>query len=380
MYDPDVAGPLDRLTAPPYDVISDSRRRSYLDASAHNIVHVDLAEGSDDPDAPDSRYVGAAEQLRTWIERGVLRRTLPAYFAYEVAFELGGASRWIRGLFCAMELEPWGGRVLPHEQVMAGPVEDRLCLLRATRTHLSAIYGTVVGPCAPLTDLLDRTAHARAPYEVADREGSTHRMWSIDAAEPVDAWLADQPLLIADGHHRYTTALAYRDERHAAEGAGPWDRILTLVVDAGSQDVPVLPYHRVQLHGETPEGGEPVAGLEEAMARVDDTSGRYATVSRGQDGRLDYRVHQLLGGPPVVRALHDEVLDRTAPDEALLFTHEAEDADEMVRTGQAVAAYLLPPTHPDRILATVERGDRLPRKSTFFWPKPRTGMVMMPLD
>jgi uncharacterized protein (DUF1015 family) len=380
VYDPAIAGPLDRLTAPPYDVISESRRRSYLDGSAHNIVHLDLAEGSDDPAAADSRYVGAAELLEEWRRRGVVRGTPPAYFAYEVEFRLDDAARRIRGVFCAMALEPWGGAVLPHEHVMPGPVEDRLCLLRATATHLSAIYGTIAGPCEPLRDLLARTAETQAPYEVHDGEGVTHRMWSIDADAPIDRWVAGETLLIADGHHRYTTALAYRDERHAADGPGPWDRILTLLVDAGSQDVPVLPYHRVQLDGDPPPSdGDPVADLASALASLDDDAGVFATVVLAADGRPTYRLHRLQGGPPAVSALHEELLDRIAPGDALRFTHDVGDADEMVRTGQAVAAYLLPPTHPDRIMVAVARGDRLPRKSTFFWPKPRTGMVMMPL-
>jgi uncharacterized protein (DUF1015 family) len=379
VYDPAVAGPLDRLTAPPYDVISDSRRRSYLDGSAHNIVHLDLAEGNDDPEAPDSRYAGAAELLRTWIDKGVLRRTIPSYFAYEVRYRALGDDRSVRGVFCALELEPWGGMVLPHEEVMGGPVQDRLSLLRATRTHLSAIYGTIPGPVRALADHLDETCRRPSTFEVLDGEGVRHRMWELTATTPVNEWLADQPMLIADGHHRYTTALAYRDERHAAEGPGPWDRILTLIVDAGAQDVRVLPYHRVQLAGTPPGEGSRVATLAAALEALDDDVGRYATVTRRADGRVDYRLHAVEGRPPTVRALHDERLDRDAPGDAVRFTHDAGDADEMVRTGQAVAAYLLPPTHPDRILAAIRRGERLPRKSTFFWPKPRTGMVLMPL-
>ncbi len=162
VYDPAIAGPLDRLTAPPYDVISESRRRSFLDGSAYNIVHLDLAEGSDDPTAPTSRYDGAAELLADWRTRGILRSVGPNYFAYEMRFTLGGRDRSLRGVFCALELEPWGGSVLPHEETMGGPIEDRLRLLRATRTHLSAIYGTVSGPCRQLADLLDQRRLGRA--------------------------------------------------------------------------------------------------------------------------------------------------------------------------------------------------------------------------
>lgn len=221
VYDTAVAGPLDRLTAPPYDVISESRRRSYLDGSAHNIVHLDLAEGSDDPSAPDSRYAGAAELLAEWRARGILRPTGSAYFAYETRFALDGHDRILRGVFCALELEPWGGSVLPHEETMDGPIEDRLQLLRATRTHLSAIYGTVSGPSRPLAELLGSVASKTPMSFVRDREGVEHRLWRLEPSEPVRAWLADEPLLIADGHHRFATALAYRDERRRDDGPGP---------------------------------------------------------------------------------------------------------------------------------------------------------------
>lgn len=151
------------------------------------------------------------------------------------------------------------------------------------------------------------------------------------------------------------------------------------MVDAGSQDVTVLPYHRVQLDGDAPPGGDRVADLRAALAAIDDAAMRFATVTRAHD-EIVYRVHSLPGDPPIVCALHEQILDRTAPGDAIRFTHDAADADEVVRNRQASVAYLLPATTPARIRAVVERGDRLPRKSTFFWPKPRTGMLLMPLD
>jgi uncharacterized protein (DUF1015 family) len=237
----------------------------------------------------------------------------------------------------------------------------------------------VSGPSHALAALLDRFTSDDPMSVVRDHEGVEHRLWPLPAGEPVGAWLADEPLLIADGHHRFATALAYRDERRRHDGPGPWDRILALVVDAGSQDVTVLPYHRVQLDGDPPSGGDRVADLSGALAAIDDADMRFATVARAHGG-IDYRVHTLPGEPPVVCALHDQLLDRIAPGDALRFTHDAADADEVVRNRQAAVAYLLPATTPARIRAVVERGDRLPRKSTFFWPKPRTGMLLMPLD
>jgi uncharacterized protein (DUF1015 family) len=375
------AGSLDRLTAPPYDVISGPGRRAVADASPHNIVHVDLAEGEDDPTVPGSRYTRAAELLRAWRMEGVLKATeAPTYFAYEMRFEFAAEERRIRGVLCAMELELWGGGVLPHEETMPGPVQDRLQLLRATRTHLSPVYGTIAGPCRPLARLLDDVTRRAAAFDVTDDEDVRHRMWPLDGRIEIDTWVAGEPLLIADGHHRYTTALAYRDERRAAAGPGPWDRILTLLVDAGTQEVPVLPYHRVQLEGDTAPGRRPVADLDAMLDALDDAAGRYGTATPTPDGAVRYAVDELRGGPPAVRSLHREVLDGRSPGDAIRFTHVAADADAAVRRGDARAAYFLPATTPERIRAVVERGDRLPRKSTFFWPKPRSGMALMPLD
>ena len=378
VYEPSVAGPLDLLTSPPYDVINAAREREYRDASPHNIVHVDLAEAP--ADRSIDRYDRAAQLLARWRAEGVLRRTEPSYFVYELGFTLDGRPGRVRGLFGAMDLEPWGGSVLPHEQTMPGPVQDRLQLLRATRTHLSAIYGTVAGPCAALASALERASAATPDVDLLDEEGVRHRLWAMPDDGSIAAMLADEPLLIADGHHRYTTALAYRDERHASAGPGPWDRILTFVVDAGTEQVPVLPYHRIQVAGEPLPGGEDVADLAALLEAVDDETLVVGTAIPTADGHVRYATHTLAGAPPAVRALHEGYLDHAAPGDALWFTHDALDADDAVRTGGASAAYLLPPTVPSRIRAVIEAGERLPRKSTFFWPKPRTGLVLMPLD
>lgn len=379
-YDVDRAGPLDRLTAPPYDTISDPRRAGLLAGSPHNVVHLDLAEGSEDPAAAGNRYARASALLRSWALEGIIRVDAEArYHAYEMSFDLAGRQARTRGLFVALELEPWGGDILPHEDTMPGPVHDRLCLLRETRTHLSAVYGTVAGPVNPLRELLEDACAAPPDAEIVDEEGVRHRRWRLPADAAPEASLAGRHLLIADGHHRYTTALAFREERRAEAGPGPWDRILALVVDAGTEDVPVMPYHRVQTRGRPIAGGDVAPSLEELLAALDDDTLRYGVVSGGRHGPR-FAWGELDGDPPTVRELHAQVLDASAPADALRFTHDVDDAVASVVDGTAVAAYLLPATTPQRILAVVERGERLPRKSTFFWPKPRTGMVMMPVD
>jgi uncharacterized protein (DUF1015 family) len=379
-YDVAVAGPLDRLTAPPYDVISDPRRSRLVADSPRNVVRVDLAEGDPDPTVEGNRYDAAAALLSEWRDRGVLRlEDEPSYYAYEMAFEANGRPERTRGVFVAMDLEPWNGDVLPHEDTMPGPIDDRLCLLRATRTHVSAVYATVRGPIEPLRALLEATGRTRAAALVTDEEGVRHRLWRLPSGLPIDAWLGDRRVLIADGHHRYATALAFREEQRATSGPGPWDRILALVVDADSERVRVLPYHRLQLGGEPPrDNGEARSSLAETLGALDDDLPTYGTVTL-DTGAPRFEIHRLAGGPPAVCALHDQVLDRMVAADQLRFTPDADEVVAAVVSGTAVAGYLLPPTTPERIMAIAANGERLPRKSTFFWPKPRTGMLMMPL-
>lgn len=369
VYDVAVAGTLDRVTTPPYDVISESLGREYR-AEPLNIAQIDSAGGDGDA------YARAGELLRGWVDQGVLVRTPLAFQAYEMR---ANTTERVRGVFCAMELQDWGGDVLPHEETMAGPVEDRLRLLRATHTHLSAVYGTVGGPCPSLGDLLDDVTSTPPDAELVDEQGVTHRRWSIPADEPIGGWLADEPLLIADGHHRYTTALAYRDEMRATSGPGRWDRLLTFIVDAGSERLSVRPFHRVQLSGGTPAPGRAVSDLTELLAALSDDDLRVGIV-RPDGAHVELTVQDLSGEPPAVRALHDGLLDAIAPPGTLRFTPDVAEAVAAVKSGDAVASYLLPPTTPDRIRKVVERGERLPQKSTYFWPKPRTGVVLMPLD
>ena len=394
VFDAAVSGPLESVTAPPYDVISDHRRLGYMRASPFSVVHLDLAEGADDPADPESRYARAGRLLRDWEAQGALRRAHdPCYYAYEMsaAAGLSGAKpgntlkplRTVLGLICAMELEDWGGTVLPHERVREGPVSDRLALLRATRTHLSPIYGELEGTDGRLDALVREATSAPTPFEAVDVQGVRHRMWPIVAGAPIQdrlEHLQGGRVLIADGHHRYTAALRYRTEQRHLDGPGPWDAVLTLVVDSEAGRLPVMPFHRVQLTGEAPSvAGEPMSGLAETLGALRDDDLTVGTIAMDACGEVRYRVIRLAGEPPAVRVLHEELL-ADLPPRSLRYVAEAAEADAALRRGEAVAVYLLPPTTPGRIRAVVERGERLPQKSTYFWPKPRTGMVMMPLD
>ena len=374
LYDPARVGDLAAVTAPPYDVILPHEQDALHGASPYNIARVDL--GAETGGDPYDKYMHAAGLLRRWRQDRVLVQAgVHSVYPYEMRFIYRGAERRVRGVFLEVALEPWGEGVLPHERTTAAPVEDRLRLVRATRADLSPIYAVVPGPSEPQSALLDRTD--RPPdRELIDDEGTAHRLWVERPDETLIAWYRDRRLLVADGHHRYQTALAHQAEMHPAHGPGPWDAVMMLVVDAATEEPPVLPIHRLLRVDPLPRlPGTRVHDLSEVLYELAGDEMRFGAVLREQ-GALVHLVGRLDGDPPTVRALHESVLDPMPGVRDLRFTPDAAGAEASVRTGDADLALLLPPARVEHVRAVVERGDRLPQKSTYFWPKPRTGMVI----
>jgi uncharacterized protein (DUF1015 family) len=390
LYDSHVAGPLDLLTTPPYDAITPRERQRYLAMSPFNVVRLIKAGGTRDQGdggrGAADRYERAALHLASWRAAGVLAPTTgPAMYPYEFTFHHDGRPRVLRGLIASVDLEPFGRTIIPHERTMPGPLEDRLALIRAVRANLSPIYAVLEGPSPVLTAFLDSATRTPPAGETTDEAGTRHRIWVFsDAVDAVAAAVRDEVLMVADGHHRYTVALAHREEMRAHHGAGPWDSMMMLMVDAGTEDPPVLPIHRLVRDAPTdPEHdawdrGERVRDLAEVLAAADDHDLVIGVIRPGS-ASLDHRIVRLDGSPPAVRALHHAVLHGVRPGR-VRFVTDAVAAEEAVRRGRATTAYILPATHVDRVREVVRTGGRLPEKSTFFWPKPRTGMVIRPLD
>jgi uncharacterized protein (DUF1015 family) len=328
LYDPARAGPLELVTSPPYDTISADEQRKLLDASPNNIIRIDLREQQPGEDEGEDKYRTAASELdRLRRDRILVPTSGPSYYPYEMRFAFRGQHRRIRGLICAVRLE--------------------------------------------------ETASESPKAVMCDDKGVKHRLWVVEEDGGVALDLAGESLMIADGHHRYTTALRYRDEMRALHGSGPWDDVMVFVVDAATEDPPVLPIHRILSSGEVPRRGERVRDLEEVLTEVNDEHLVYG-LAANEDGALVHRVARLEGQPPVVCALHATVLDELG--DSLTFTPDAVRAEEAVRRGEASAAFILPPTTAGRIRSVIDSGQRLPQKSTYFWPKPRTGMVVRPFD
>jgi uncharacterized protein (DUF1015 family) len=367
------------VTSPPYDVVLPHDQARLHESSPYNIARVDL--GADEAGAPEDKYTRAGRILIRWRAEGVLVPTgSPRVYPYEMRFGYQGTERRVRGVLLEVGLEPWGGSILPHERTMSAPVEDRLRLMRATAADLSPIYAVVGGPSEPQRDLLERAAAGPPERELTDEEGVAHRLWAEPLPAALRDWYRDQTLLIADGHHRYQTALAHREELRAARGPGPWDGVLMLVVDAATEDPPVLPIHRLLRVDPVPDlAGERVRGLEEVLANLVDDDLRFGAALRGNGG-LVHLVGHLEGPPPTVAALHRELLDPMPGARDVRFVPDAFGAEAAVRSGDADLALFLPPARVANVREVVASGGRLPQKSTYFWPKPRTGLVIRPLE
>lgn len=382
LYDPTVAGPSDRVTAPPYDVISPVDQDRYYRLSPFNVVRLILGKDEPGDDGSTNKYTRASSYLRSWTADGILRPTPDAsVFPYELEFHLGGGMRRVRGLIVEVALEAWGGSIVPHERTFAGPIEDRLKLIRAVQANLSPVYAVLSGTreASSLSFYLDEISAEPPDRETTDEAGTRHRLWirGIDT-EQVLGPMERRTLMIADGHHRYSVALAYREEMRAREGPGPWDYMMMFVVDAAAEDPPVLPIHRAARGASLgPFPGDRVRDLAEVLATLRDEDVTYG-IAHVEEGDVIHRVAKLDGLPPTVCALHDQVLDRTEGIE-LRFVPDAVAAESLVSSGEATAAYLLPPTKVERVWEVVGAGGKLPQKSTYFWPKPRTGLVIRPL-
>jgi uncharacterized protein (DUF1015 family) len=332
-YDETKAGPLEALVAPPYDVISDEERDEYLARDPHNVVHLTL---------PDSE-AQAARDLAAWREEGVLRRDdEPNFWALSQTY-VGpdGVKRTRNGLVAALRLEPYEKRiVLPHERTHAGPKEGRLRVQRATRTQLEPIFLLHDGPKVEVP-------HSRPDLEVGD-----DRLWRVEA-DPAD--FADLQLLIADGHHRYETALAFHEEDGTEASA--W--MMVVLVSTREEGLTIFPTHRVVervngVRGESiEEPGEELPGV---------------VLYRGGE-------YQLVGG----EGLDVEIVDRAGA-QGVTYTPQRAEAVAAVDSGSAEGAFLLRPTRIEDVFAYARRGEVLPQKTTYFFPKLTSGLLLYPLD
>ncbi|HKO25356.1 MAG TPA: DUF1015 domain-containing protein, partial [Chloroflexota bacterium] len=267
-YDTALAGALAALICPPYDVITPAAAERLHAENPRNVIHLELGPGPADPTAPDNRYVRAAATLERWIADGILRRDATScFYVYEQTFLHGGRTHRRLAFFAAVSLSPWEARaVLPHEVTLATPKADRTALLKATRANISPIYALCDGGLPSVAALLSVAAERPPDDEATEQAGECHRLWAVSdpgLLSAVTRDLAARPLCIADGHHRYETALAYARKQGDArdpEGAG---YVLMAITPVDDPCLLVLPTHRLLRDLES-------GRLEDALAHLDD--------------------------------------------------------------------------------------------------------------
>ena len=349
------------VTAPPYDVIDDDQRATLVDRHPHNVVRIDLPRDGDDP------YADAGARFRSWLADGVLTVDDPSLYLYRMGF---GDDRQTLGVIGALGLEPPGeGDVLPHEHTTPKAKSDRLDLLRATRANLSPVWGLSLA--SGLSKLLDPAA-ATPLGRWQDADGVTHELWRLtddDIITRITETVASAPVVIADGHHRYETCLAFAKERPELAGA---TATLCFVVELAPDQLTVQPIHRL-LRGVVASELETALASEYELDAAEPTG--LAVVTSGGARPL----RRLQDGDEIDSVVLDRALAQLPPHE-LTFQHAVDKVERAVRSGAADAGILLRPVTVDQITAYARAREKMPPKSTFFWPKPRTGTVFRSLE
>jgi uncharacterized protein (DUF1015 family) len=390
---------LPKLICPPYDIISPEEQAALHELHPANAVHLELAPGG------RAAYGAAGETFARWLEDGTLQRDgADTFYVYRQDFVAAdGARRRVAGVIGALVLEELGesAGVLPHERTMAGPKEDRLALMRACPANVSPIYAVYRGGggLAPFYDSLeDRPTAGRAQ----DGQGILHRVWTITAPAEIEilrAAVAPGPLVIADGHHRYETALAFHRERTGRPG--DHGSIMCFCVDADSEGLVVLPYNRVLR--------APVSAAELAARLRAELGARDLDVAPPDflaDSKADHAFVFVLAGETLgvevsdervvaavgeraaawraldVVALHEVVLPAVLPEgpDELRFTKDPAEISALVGEGGWTAGVLLRALRPADVVEVAASGERMPQKASYFWPKAATGLVFHALD
>jgi uncharacterized protein (DUF1015 family) len=424
-YDLGQVGDLSDVTAPPYDVISPEQQRDLYERHPCNVIRLILNRDEPGDSDPEARYKRAAKFLRHWQSEGIL---IPehedALYVYHQEFDWEGRHYVRKGFLGRVRIEEFGkGQIFPHEQTMSGPKADRLALTKACRMNLSPVFGLYPDPDGEVNADLDVSIQGMTPLVAVDHLGVTHRMWPvtrIDVINVVRAQLRSAPIFIADGHHRYETANTYRNwlvEQGQHQGdPDPSNFVLMMLVGMSDPGLAILPTHRlisglpkisspelasilapnlaVEPMGTGPDaarrtwerieqdGEQNVFGFGTAsdgawsFARVTDASPMAKLAAEQSEAWRE------LGVSLLHKLVIDHLLKGRYPQASPQFkyVHLLEEATEALGAKSCELACLVPPARIDQVETIASKFEKMPAKSTYFYPKLLSGLVFNPLE
>jgi uncharacterized protein (DUF1015 family) len=394
--------PIEKVVTQPYDKISAKMQERYYALHPNNVVRIICGVSSPDDTPGNNVYTRAAAYLKQWRETGILQHLPePAFFIYFQRFTVPGGDevRVRKGFVGVGQLEDYAAKIVfPHERTLTGPKKDRLELLRHTRTQFEQIFMLYEDPERRIDRVLDEVTRRPADIHIRDEYDVEHMMWTLLDREKVSfiqARMLDKKLIIADGHHRYETALAYREEVHGQKGS---DRIPMTFFNMHSPGLTILPTHRVL--SKLP-GFDPAALFDRAGEFFEFSTGQRVTIGVFTRGEL--ATLQLKPGLDLARLMPDlsekqreldvVILHRLILEKCLGITEEAikkesyityirerDEAVNAVRSGNGQVAFLLNPTRLEQMRDIAYEGDVMPQKSTDFYPKVLSGLTMYSMD
>ena len=422
-YDLGQVGALGDVIAPPYDVIDPALQDALYARSPFNVIRLILNKELPSDDDRDNRYSRAAACLRDWQRDGVLTQdSARSLYVYHQDFEAEGRRHTRRGFLARVRLEPFGkGRIFAHEETLAGPKADRLKLFHATQMNLSPIFGLYPDAEQAVQELLDRAVGRSLPLEAADHLGVVSRLWPVSdqhVVSQVTGLMSSQPVFIADGHHRYETGLRYLEDRRAAgevanDEAAP-NFILMMLVSMSDPGLLILPTHRLvsglpgltaaklrgllEPHFVVEEVGRGDSGAADAWELIQADGGQellgFGTTADGVWQTARFRAAALMAelaanhSPTwrslAVSILHVVVLDHLVPRSLNVkpqcrYVHLLREVTEASGGRQCDLAVLVPPATMRHVEETAGNLEKMPPKSTYFYPKLLSGLVLNPL-
>ncbi len=387
------------LLAPPYDIITPEYKEELYQKSPYNVVRIDFGKELSGDDDRNNKYTRAKASLDEWLREGVLISSdKPCFYSYEISYTMGNGQKKLRGFLGLVRLEELGkGNIHPHEYTHSKPKKDRLSLMKICGANISPIFSLYRSAEGKTVAVLDKVNRGTPYIEAKDPYGAVHRLWEIkdmSALTTIKQELADKAIFIADGHHRYETALEYQREMRKKEGPSetprPYNYVLMFLADMADEGLTILPTHRLvknmptdalELLSNDFEIEEMRNGFDipRAISGKRDTYGLYT----GGDiwHRLSYKGEGIHGVPPALRdldvtVLHDLIFKQLLDIDRVYYEMDIEKCLQAVRDGAFEAAFFLRPTLVEDVEKVALASLRMPPKSTYFYPKLMTGMVL----